>query len=156
MLRQLREGDLGRRVVEDVILPGEPLEECLQGRQTAMLRAERHRPAIALAVVEQMPLVTLQDRFGDVLRVPQGSLLTPGNKAPDGHPTRADRVLGVAVHPHPLKVRIHVADERLPGEWISTPSLRTGRLRPHRFAVFQALALARHGYTSAAATEGCG
>jgi hypothetical protein len=112
MFGELRQRDFGRRVVEDVIFLREPLEERLQGGKTAELGAQGHRPAIGLAVVEQMPLIALQDRLGDVFGISERSLLAPRNEPPQRGPARPDRVLGVARDGHPFEVSGEVGGER--------------------------------------------
>src|SRR3546814_9058412 len=63
-----RQFDVRGRIVEDVILAREPLEQRADRRRADMLAARRERLAIRLAVEEQMALIPLQDRFADLLR----------------------------------------------------------------------------------------
>src|ERR1700678_3088063 len=103
-----------------------------------------------------MPLVALQDRFGDLFWVTQCSLMAPRDKAADRHATRADRVLGVSRYPHPFKVCVHIGGERQLIQWIDSHYLGELWLRPRRFAGFYALTLTRHGYCTPAATTDSG
>src|SRR5690606_13729801 len=54
-----RQVELGRRVVENVILSREPLEQRAHRHEVRELAPEAQRPAVLLAVVIQVPLVAL-------------------------------------------------------------------------------------------------
>jgi hypothetical protein len=66
-----------------VILPREPFEEGLQGRQGGVLADEGERRAVRLAVIEQVALIALQDRLGDLARIGEAALVAPGDEPAD-------------------------------------------------------------------------
>ena len=81
MLGLLRQLQFTRRVVEDVVFFREPFEEGLERCQSAQLRAKCQRCAVGLAVVEQVPLITLDDGLGDLARVGYAALRAPADEA---------------------------------------------------------------------------
>src|SRR3546814_8378136 len=83
-----RQFDVRGRIVEDVILAREPLEQRADRRRADMLAARRERLAIRLAVEEQMALIPLQDRFADLLRARQPALVRPAYE-------QAQRILAI-------------------------------------------------------------
>src|SRR5271154_7060774 len=97
-----------------------------------------------------MPLITLQDRLGDVFRVAQGSLLAPSNKSTQRGSARSHGIFRVPRNLHPVEVRIHISGERQMSERVDAISIRrTGGLRPCGLARFKALAFSRHGLLQA-------
>src|SRR5512139_1476392 len=61
-MAELRELELARRIREDVVLPREPPEKRPHRTETDVLRPKRERlPAALRAVVEEVPLVPLED-----------------------------------------------------------------------------------------------
>ena len=103
---------LDGRVKQDAVLLGQPFEPGPQRGEAAELSADGERRAVGLAVVEQVALIALQDRPGDLARIGQPSLVAPGDEPPQRDAPAAHRVLGVAGDQHPFEVRLH----RL-GQW---------------------------------------
>jgi len=71
------------RVVQDVVLSRQPFEEGAQWRDAGVLAARGERLAVLLPVQEQVSLVALQDRLGDVLRPVQAAFLAPQQEVAD-------------------------------------------------------------------------
>ena len=84
------------RVVEDVVLAGQPFEEGLQGGQHPALAAVAQGAAVAFAVVVEMALITLQDRLGHFLGSVQVSLVAPADKASQGGLAALEGILALA------------------------------------------------------------
>lgn len=124
----------------------EPLEEGLKRREVAVLAAERHRPAVVLAVVKEASLIAIENGLRDLARILQAALVAPADEALDRDPARPDRVLRVAGDPHPLEVLLHPARERMPCERIVMLGGRPWRLRPGGLSRLETLPLARHRY----------
>ena len=68
---------LRRWVVQDEVLPGHPTEPHPQRHQPCVLRPEAERLPVGLAMVEEMPLVSLQDGPCDLHRLRDAALLQP-------------------------------------------------------------------------------
>src|SRR5882724_3473607 len=94
-------------------LAGGPPEEHLQGSQHRLLTAEGEWRAVGLAVVIQVALVTLQDRQGDVFRVDQVPLVTPGDEALQGAFAGLDRLGTAAVYGRPFQEAARVGIQRI-------------------------------------------
>ncbi len=100
---QFGQVDFTGRVVEDVVLPGQPLEPGPQGHQEAVLRAGAERVAVLLAVVVQVTLVAFQDRFGDLAGLDDAPLFGPDDEATERVVTAQDRLFREVLDPHPFE-----------------------------------------------------
>ena len=74
---ETRQFDLGRRIVQDVILPRHPFEPHAQRHEPRVLRAEAQRLAVLLAVVEQIPLIAFEHRPRDLRWLGDAALSRP-------------------------------------------------------------------------------
>src|SRR5882724_9227643 len=90
-----------------------PLEEPLQGSQQGLLTAEGERGTVGLAVVIQVPLVALQDRQRDVLRMDQVPLIAPGDEALQSTEAGLDRLSTQSVHSRPLQEALRIGVQRI-------------------------------------------
>src|SRR5262249_43282655 len=91
------------RVIEDMVVPRQPLEPGPDGQQAVELRAKGERLAVGLAVVKQEALVTFQDRLGDFARLVQATLLGPGNEASQIFASADDRLVGKVMDRQPFQ-----------------------------------------------------
>lgn len=64
-------------------MPVHPFEEGAQRRDASVLAARGERLAVLLPVQEQISLVALQDRLGDVLRPGPAALVAPDQEVAD-------------------------------------------------------------------------
>jgi hypothetical protein len=110
---QPRQFQFTRWVVEQVILLGAPLEERPHRNEPRVLGAERQGVTIALAVGVQTPLISLQDRLGDLSRSHQAALVAPGDEHPEIRLPVLHRGGGVVVDLEPFEVLEHVGGEPL-------------------------------------------
>jgi len=84
--------------MQDVILPRHPSEPDAQRDQARVLRTEAQRLAVLFAVVEQVPLIPLQDGPRNLDRLAQAALLAPLEKKADVDLAIAHRMHGVILH----------------------------------------------------------
>jgi hypothetical protein len=85
------------------------LNNALIGVVRACWGARRERFAVDLTVEEQVALITLQDRLGDVLRPGQPALIRPGDEPPQRLLARVDRAFRVGLLALPLAEPQHMA-----------------------------------------------
>lgn len=114
----MREGQIGGRVEQDTALRRQAFEPGSERGEAAELRADGERHAVGLAVVEQVALVALQDRLGDLARIGQAPLVALGDEPPQRDAPAADGVWTVARHQQRLEVRLHRLGQREVGERI--------------------------------------
>ena len=114
-----RQLDLGRRIVQDVILASHPTEPHTQGHKPRVLRTEAQRLAIGLAVVEQVPLIAFEHGPRDFNRLRDAALFQPVDEELDMTGAAPHRELGVVLHLESLQVFrasvLQAASERGPG-----------------------------------------
>ena len=72
-----------------------------------MLRAEAHRLAVLLAVVEQIALIAFEHGPRDLDRIGDAALLAPLEEGADVELTIADRVLGVVLDGEGVEIVAH-------------------------------------------------
>src|SRR5208283_4918600 len=111
------------RVVQDVILPRHPLEPTPQRHQHGVLRAKAQELAVALAVMKQVPLIPLQHRARDFVRVLQPALAAPAQENLQMIAPRADRLPRVLPHFEPFQIQREHGFELVPGRGRRRPRL---------------------------------
>jgi len=94
--------DITGRVVEDVIVPGQPLEEGPDRGETHLLGADCERLSGNLAIVEQIPLIPFDHGFGDLVGTKQSTLRAPGQEVTQIGPAVLHSPLRVVGHLHPF------------------------------------------------------
>ncbi len=139
--RYFRQHQFGRRVVQQMAAAGGPLEEAFQRHQQQLLARKSQRPAVRLAVVEQVPLVALQDRQRHFLRLLYAVLVAPRNETAQGFMTQQNAFVSIAGRRQPLQVRVHVDVD-----WIRRRGIgRCNLLRGAPLLVQRVLLVPSHG-----------
>ncbi len=125
-LIQPRQLQIRGRIAQQVVVLHQPAKQRPDRDDPAMLGAHRQRLTVPLAVMEQMPLIGLQYRLGDLLGIFQAPLIGPSNEVAQIGLAVANRARAVMPlqlirqePPHPVVKRIPVA-------WV--PYRRTRRL----------------------------
>ena len=116
--------DLRSRVMQDVILPRHPSEPHAQGHKPRVLRTERERLAVLLAVKEQVPLIAFEHWPRDFDGFAQAVLIGPLDEEADMHETVLHRVLGVAAHTQRFQMLAHEQFHRRLGRGLRLASFR--------------------------------
>jgi len=98
--------------VQDVIVPHQPAKPAAHRRQPRVLRAERERLSVRLAVVVEISLVTFEDGARHFHRMLDPALLGPADKIGDGPTRMVGSVLGVVVDQQPFQMFFHELAQR--------------------------------------------
>ena len=104
--------EIGSRVVQDVIVPHQPTKPAAHRRQPRVLRAERERLSVPLAVVVEISLVAFEDGARHFHRMLDPALLGPADKIGDGPTRMVGSVLGVIVDQQPFQMFFHELAQR--------------------------------------------
>ena len=102
-----------RRIVLEHALVLEPGEPAAQGSQPVGLTGDAQRLAVLLAVVEQVPLKTLDHLGGDLRGAGHAAVLTPVDEPRELQPPHFDRVGREVVGLQPLQIAVQQMTERL-------------------------------------------
>ena len=128
-----RQFEVGRRVVENEVLPGQPLEPGADRRDADVLAARGQGLAVLLAVHEDEALVALDDRPRHVLRPLDATLVAPLDEEAQVHLAAGDRRGRVVLLAQPRAEAAHVV----------VKTLGVARVADRRAR--RVLAFARHG-----------
>ena len=103
---QLGKVKVGCRIVKNVVVLGQPLEEGPHRGKVGVLVAKAQGLAVLFAVVVKIPLVTLHDRAGDLGGSGQTPLIGPDDKVVDIEPPVLHGPFRVVLDQHPFQIGI--------------------------------------------------
>jgi len=107
-----RQVQVGRRVVQDVMVSHQPAEPPAHRRQPRVLRAERQRLPVFLPVVVEIPLIAFQDRARHFHRVLDAALLGPADEVSYRVACVLGGVFRVVFHQQPFEMFFQQAAQR--------------------------------------------
>ena len=100
-----------RRIVLEQPLVLEPGEPAAQAVSQWRLTGDRERLAVLLAVIEQMPLKTLEHLGGDLRGAGHAAVLAPADEPRELQPSDFDRVGREVVGFQPLQIAVQQMTE---------------------------------------------